>query len=159
MSIDLVGGIGRHALWLAKRNWQVTVVDISEVAILKLEQTARQLRLPMEMFALDASDFFFQPNHFDLIVMYYHFDRNICRKVFSALRPGGFLICKSVLVWDSYEGPAPVNLKPLARGEILAALPKLQVVTHQERLVRDRGVVEYVGRRPAGNQASSRVLI
>ena len=33
--LDLAGGIGRHALWLAKKNWQVTVVDISEVAIQK----------------------------------------------------------------------------------------------------------------------------
>jgi 2-polyprenyl-3-methyl-5-hydroxy-6-metoxy-1,4-benzoquinol methylase len=32
-ALDLAGGIGRHALWLAKKNWQVTVVDISEVAI------------------------------------------------------------------------------------------------------------------------------
>lgn len=31
-ALDLAGGIGRHALWLAKRNWRVTVVDISEVA-------------------------------------------------------------------------------------------------------------------------------
>jgi 2-polyprenyl-3-methyl-5-hydroxy-6-metoxy-1,4-benzoquinol methylase len=29
-ALDLAGGIGRHALWLAQRNWRVTVVDISE---------------------------------------------------------------------------------------------------------------------------------
>ena len=40
-ALDLAGGIGRHALWLAKRNWQVTVVDISEVAIRKLDQKAQ----------------------------------------------------------------------------------------------------------------------
>jgi 2-polyprenyl-3-methyl-5-hydroxy-6-metoxy-1,4-benzoquinol methylase len=144
-ALDLAGGIGRHALWLARRHWLVTVVDISEVAILKLEQTARQLNLPLELFALNASDFSFEPEQFDLIVMFYHFDRDICPRVLAALKPGGVVICKSSLSWGGYEGTAPSNIRPLAKGEIVAMLPGLQVMTHQERPVRDRGVVEYVG--------------
>ena len=68
-ALDLAGGIGRHALWLAKRNWQVTVVDISEVAIQKLGQKARQLDLALDLFALDAKEYPFKPAYFDLIVM------------------------------------------------------------------------------------------
>lgn len=148
--LDLAGGIGRHALWLAKRNWQVTVVDISEVAIRKLEQKAQELDLTLELLALDVKEYLFKPTCFDLIVMFYHFDRDICPRVLSALKPGGFLICKSSLSWDSYEGVAPASIRPLARGEILPMLPGLQVMHHQERPVRDRGVVEYVGKKPAG---------
>jgi hypothetical protein len=55
------------------------------------------------------------------------------------------LIFKSSLVWDGYEGPAPANPQPLAKNEILAIFPTLQVMIHRERPVRDRGVVEYVG--------------
>ena len=55
-ALDLAGGIGRHALWLAKRNWQVTVVDISEVAIRKLEQKTQQLDLTLELLALDVKE-------------------------------------------------------------------------------------------------------
>jgi SAM-dependent methyltransferase len=146
-ALDLAGGIGRHALWLAKRNWQVTVVDISEVAIRKLDQKARQLNLTLDLFALDAKEYLFQPAYFNLIVMFYHFDRDICPKVLSTLRPGGFLICKSSLSWDSYEGAAPASIRPLARSEILSMLPGLRVMHHQERPVRDRGVVEYVGKK------------
>ena len=149
-ALDLAGGIGRHALWLAKRNWQVTVVDVSEVAIRKLDQKARQLNLTLDLFALDAKEYCFKPAVFDLIVMFYHFDRDICPRVLSTLKPGGFLICKSSLSWDSYEGAAPVSIRPLERSEILSALPGLQVMHHQERPVRDRGVVEYVGRKPSG---------
>src|SRR6266850_6453924 len=54
-ALDLAGGIGRHALWLAKRNWQVTVVD-SEVAIRKLEQKTQQLDLKLELLALDVKE-------------------------------------------------------------------------------------------------------
>ena len=147
-ALDLAGGVGRHALWLAKRNWQVTVVDISEVAIRKLNQKARQLDLTLELFALDAMEYEFEPTHFDLIVLYYHFDRDICPKILSALKPGGFLICKCSLRWNPGEEFAPISTRPLGRNEILSMFPALRVIHHQERPVRDQGVVEYVGKRP-----------
>jgi SAM-dependent methyltransferase len=146
-ALDLAGGIGRHALWLAKRNWQVTVVDISEVAIRKLDQKTQQLGLTMNLFALDAKEYDFEPAYLDLVVMFYHLDREICPQVLAALRPGGFLICKSSVCCDSYEGVAPANLRPLAKNEILSLFPELSVLHHQERPVRDRGVVEYVGKK------------
>jgi len=144
-ALDLAGGIGRHALWLAEKSWHVTVIDISEVAIHKLGQKALDLGLALNLFARDASEYSFETAKFDLIVMFYHFDRSICAKVLSALKPGGFLICKSSLIWDGSEGPAPADLRPLAKNEIVAMLPTLQVMIHRERPVGDRGVVEYVG--------------
>src|ERR1700736_771630 len=37
-ALDLAAGLGRHARWLAERGWQVSAVDISEVALGKLGQ-------------------------------------------------------------------------------------------------------------------------
>lgn len=147
-ALDLAGGIGRHALWLAKRSWQVTVVDISEVAIRKLDQKARQLDLKLDLLALDAAKYKFESTHFDLIVLYYHFDRDICPRILSALKLGGFVICKSSLSWNPDGGFAPISINPLERNEILSMFPALRVIHHQERPVRDRGAVEYVGKRP-----------
>jgi len=149
-ALDLAGGIGRHALWLAKKNWQVTVVDISEVAIRKLGQNAHRLDLALNLLALDARKYAFEPASFDLVVMFYHFDREVCARVLSALKPGGLLICKSSLVWNTYEGLAAPNLRPLEKGEILTQLAELQVMIHNERPVRDRGVVEFVGLKQGG---------
>ena len=147
-ALDLAGGIGRHALWLAKRNWQVTVVDISEVAIRKLGQNAQRFDLTLNLLALDAKEYAFEPASFDLVVMFYHLDRDICPQVVSTLKPGGFLICKSSVCWDSYDGVAPANIRPLAKGEILSLFPELPVLHHQERPVRYRGVAESVGKKP-----------
>ena len=146
-ALDLAGGIGRHALWLAKRNWQVTVVDISEVAIRKLDQDAQRLDISLNLLALDAREYAFEPASFDLIVMFYHLDRDICPQALSTLKPGGFLICKSSVCWGAYEGVARANLRPLAKCEILSLFPELPVLYHQERPVRDRGVAEYVGKK------------
>ena len=32
-ALDVAGGVGRHALWLAERGWKVRLVDVSEVGI------------------------------------------------------------------------------------------------------------------------------
>ncbi len=145
-ALDLAAGLGRHALFLAQRKWKVTTVDISKVAIRTLGQKAQQLNVILDMFALDAKDYLFPSNQFDLVVMFYHFDRDLLSKVLSSLKPGGLLICKSYMIWLSYDGTAPRNLQPLKNGELLSMLPGLQVLHHKERPVRDHGVVEYVGR-------------
>jgi SAM-dependent methyltransferase len=146
MALDLAGGVGRHALWLASRSWQVTVVDLSEVAIGKLSQTARDLNLKLDAIAGDASEYQFVPAQFDLIVLFYHLDRGLFPKIFFALKPGGLLVCKMSLRWNSEASPA-ATLNVLQRDELPSLIPQLQVLQHQERPVRDRGVVELVGRK------------
>jgi tellurite methyltransferase len=153
--LDLAGGLGRHALWLASRGWRVNVVDISEVAIGRLRQTALQLDLPLDLFAMAATEYQFEPAQFDLIVLFYHLDRSLCEKMMSALKPGGFLICKTSLRWDSNENLTPSNADPLERNEILSLVPGLGVMDHRERPVLDRGVVEFVGRKPEATSAIS----
>src|SRR6266481_6045689 len=55
-ALDLAGGLGRHALWLASRGWQVTVVDVSDVAIGKLRQAALEKDVKLELLVADASE-------------------------------------------------------------------------------------------------------
>jgi SAM-dependent methyltransferase len=146
-ALDLGAGLGRHALFLAQRQWNVTTVDISEVAVRALSEKALHLGVSLKTLAIDAKDYPFALNQFDLIIMFYHFDRDIVPSALDALKPGGFILCKSSMIWSRYEGKTPANLQPLGSGEILSMLPGLQVLRHEERPVRDRGVVEYVGQK------------
>ncbi len=93
-ALDLAAGLGRHTLWLAERAWQVSAVDVSEVAIAKLRQAAGQLNVKINLFAIDAAEYDFEPERFDLIVLFYHLERNLFPKIVSALKPGGLFICK-----------------------------------------------------------------
>src|ERR1700738_4550657 len=49
VALDLAGGLGRHALWLASRSWQVWGVDLSEVAIRKLNYAALELNVSLHL--------------------------------------------------------------------------------------------------------------
>ncbi len=146
-ALDLAGGLGRHSLWLAGKSWQVSVVDVSEVAIQKLSQAALQQNVELDLVVGDASDYKFEPARFDLIVLFYHFDRNLFPKIVSALKPGALLICKMSLRWDSGEALTTSGTNPLHRNELPSLVAGLHLLHHGERPVRDRGVVEFVGKK------------
>ncbi len=146
-ALDLAGGLGRHALWLASRQWRVTVVELSDVAIGKLSHAARELNVIVDLFAGDAAKYKFELARFDLIVLFYHLDRSLFPKIVFALKPGGLLICKMSLRWDPGERVTTVMTDPLHRNELPSLVPELDILHHQERPVRDRGVVEFVGRK------------
>src|ERR1700674_2551867 len=147
VALDLAGGLGRHALWLASRSWQVTVVEFSDVGVGRLSQAALELNVNLDLFAGDAAEYKLEPAHFDLIVLFYHLDRSLFPRIGSALQPGGLLICKMSLRWDSGERLTTASTNPLHRNELPSLVPELDVLHHQERPVRDRGVVEFVGRK------------
>jgi SAM-dependent methyltransferase len=147
VALDLAGGVGRHGLWLASRSWQVTVVDLSDVAIRKLSRAALELNVELELLVGDASEYKFKPGRFDLIVLFYYLDRDLFPKIVSALKPGGLLIRKMSLRWNSVGTSTAVSTNPLDRDELPSRVPELDVLHHQERPVRDRGVAEFGGRK------------
>jgi SAM-dependent methyltransferase len=146
-ALDLAAGLGRHAIWLTERAWQVTAIDVSEVALGKLLQAAGQLKVKINLFAMDAAEYKFAPAGFDLIVLFYHLDRGLFPKIASALKPGGLFICKMAVHWGSETSPAKTGARPLLRNEFVSLVPGLDVIDHDERPVRDRGVIEFVGRK------------
>jgi SAM-dependent methyltransferase len=137
-ALDLAAGLGRHALWLAERAWQVSAVDVSEVAIGKLSQTAAQLNVKIKLFAIDAAEYDFDTARFDLIVLFYHLDRTLFPKIVSALNPGGLFICKMAVSWGPQIASPTGNFKPLGKNELASLVPDLQAVTYHERPVTAR---------------------
>jgi len=135
-ALDLAAGLGRHSLYLADRQWDTTAVDISAVAIEKLKAA----NPAVDTHVLDVADYHLERESFDLIVLYYHFDRTLFPEIFSALKPGGLFICKLAV---SYAG----NYPALQKEEFLSLVTDFRLITHVERPVRDRGVVEYLGKK------------
>ncbi|WP_121749025.1 class I SAM-dependent methyltransferase [Streptomyces sp. E2N166] len=98
-ALDLGCGDGGDSLWLARRGWRVTAVDISTVAAERLSGHARSLGLgdlvAAEQHDLRAS---FPGGRFDLVSAHYlhtPFDLDraaVLRTAAHALRPGGRLL-------------------------------------------------------------------
>ncbi|WP_049567763.1 class I SAM-dependent methyltransferase [Nonomuraea sp. SBT364] len=98
-ALDLGCGAGGDAIWLARRGWHVTAVDISATAVERVRDRARELgvggRVVTERHDLAES---FPAGRFDLVsAQYFHTpfpllrDR-VLRAAAGALRPGGLLL-------------------------------------------------------------------
>ncbi len=98
-ALDLGCGDGGDALWLARRGWHVTAVDVSAVAVERLAGLARSHglgdRVVAERHDLRGT---FQRGTFDVVCAHYlhtPFDMDraaVLRAAAHALRPGGRLL-------------------------------------------------------------------
>src|ERR1035441_2770581 len=56
-ALDLAGGAGRHAIWLAKQGWEVTLIDVSDAGVEQARQNAGPLASHMHFVVDDLTHF------------------------------------------------------------------------------------------------------
>jgi len=147
-ALDLAGGAGRHALWLAKRGWQVKLVDVSEVGIELAQQNARQQNVTIETEILDLN---YVPDlgreQYDLVVVFLYLKRELFPALIAALKPEGFLIYKTYSTEQRKFSGGPTHpLHLLEPNELLRAFSSLRVL-HYHETVSGKGVAELVGQK------------
>jgi SAM-dependent methyltransferase len=93
-ALDIAGGAGRNAIWLARRGLDVTLVDISDVALDKAERRAATSgltsRLKLVHHDLDT-ELPFAPL-FDLVLVFHYLNRARRNDFVSLLHDGGMLV-------------------------------------------------------------------
>lgn len=68
-ALDIGAGEGRNSIHLARNHWSVTSVDLSSVALGRLEQNAERLGLKIDTFCGSLAEFSKSAGQFDLIVI------------------------------------------------------------------------------------------
>jgi tellurite methyltransferase len=146
-ALDLAGGVGRHAVWLARRGWGVTLIDISDLAIAKAQQNAGAYRHRLTVKRSDAAHFKASPRTYAVILVFFYLERKIFPELINALRPGGLLIYKTYTELQLKFGKAPAHpMYLLKQNELLRAFSKLKVL-HYGETIRDRGTAQLVARK------------
>ncbi len=67
-AIDLGAGEGRNALWLAQRGWNVTAVDVSDIALQRLAERAGEAKVTIRTLALRFKEYFALGEKAELVV-------------------------------------------------------------------------------------------
>ena len=148
-ALDVAGGVGRHALWLAERGWQIKLVDVSEAGIELARQNARQRNAEIEAQVLDlnhAPDL--GRDQYDLVMVFFYLQRELFPALIAALKPGGFLIYKTYSTEQRKFSGGPTHpLHLLEPNELLRAFSSLRVL-HYRETVKEKGVAELVAQKP-----------
>jgi tellurite methyltransferase len=148
-ALDVAGGAGRNALWLAERGWRVKLIDISDVAVRLADQRARELvagSLTTEVRDVSAWPDF-GDGEFHLIVVFYFLDRQLFPALIRALKPGGYLVYRTYTVEQRGFGAGPSDPRYLLEpNELREAFASLQVL-HFRETVTDKATAELVARK------------
>ncbi len=127
-ALDIACGIGGTALWLARRGWHVTAVDVSNEALEKASAAAvteglerRITLLPVDL--NHGSDSWRPaPTSADLVTCFYYLNRELWPALRAAVRPGGVFIHETFNVYQQAQRRPSSPDKLLQPGELLAQM-------------------------------------
>lgn len=149
-ALDVAGGTGRHALWLAERGWKVKLADVSEAG-LELARKNVQSLFPSTVSAevLDLQTVRdLGKEKYDLVLVFLYLQRELFPALMRTLKPGGFLIYKTYTIDQRQFSGGPTNpMHLLQPNELLRAFAELRILYYHES-VREKGVAELVARKP-----------
>jgi len=96
-ALDVGCGEGADTIWLARRGWTVTSIDISDVAIGRARDAAQRAGVAVEWICGDALGVLFPARSFDLVSMQYPAlpkaaGEAAVRALLDAVRSGGLLL-------------------------------------------------------------------
>ena len=150
-ALDVAGGAGRHAVWLAERGLKVTIVDASQIALDHAGRRAASRKVPLTTVRRDLEAGGLVGGLWDVVLMYHFLDRAVLASAPGALERRGVLIfCQPTLRnLERHDRPGPQYL--LEEGELadLVAGWRLEVLLLEETWgVEGRHEARFVGRRP-----------
>lgn len=91
-ALDVAGGAGRHALWLAEQGCDVTLVDISPTALALAAEDARKRGLHLETVHADLETDPLPAGPWDVILCFHYLQRSLFPEMIARLAPGGLLV-------------------------------------------------------------------
>jgi tellurite methyltransferase len=91
-ALDVAGGAGRHAIWLARRGLDVTLIDVSDVGLARARERARAAGVDLITREVDLETAPLPPGPWDVIVVFHFLSRPLFPALAAALAPGGLLV-------------------------------------------------------------------
>ena len=150
-ALDLAGGTGRHAIWLAQQGWEVTLIDISETGVEEARQHAGPLASHLHFVVDDLTHFQASQTEFEtvfeLVTAFFYLEREIFSEMVKAVRPGGLLVYKTYTLTQAKLAGGPKNPAHLLEpGELLHLADGLRILHYQEE-VAETATAELVARK------------
>jgi len=147
-ALDVAGGSGRHALWLAELGLDVTLVDVSDIGLELAVAEARRRGVGVDALQRDLESRGLPPGPWDVIVCFHYFHRPLFASFGDVLAPAGLLICEIATVRNLERHDRPPRPYLVEEGELRASVGGLDIVSYGEGWVDDdRHCARLVARR------------
>jgi len=149
-ALDVAGGCGRHAVWLAQHGLDVTLIDVSDLALERAERRFAQAGVRVRMLRADLDDDVPSLPLFDAIVMFHYLNRQRRDEIAHLLAAGGLVIAAQPTVTnlERHASPSRRFLVETGELELWARGLNLEIIVAREGWTADgRHEAELVARR------------
>ena len=131
-ALDVAGGSGRNALWLARRGLSVTLVDVSDEALRLASEAARKQELALSVQQTDLEEAGLPPGPWDLIVITNYLWRPLFAAVPEVLARGGVFVFVQPTRSNLERHPKPSARFLLGDGELPGLIQGLETLRYEE---------------------------
>jgi len=150
-ALDVAGGAGVNAVWLARRGLEVTIVDVSDVALRLAADAASEAGVPLAALRMDLEAEPLPEGPWDVIVCTYFLHRPLLAAFPAALAPGGWLVFAHATRKNLERHARPGLRHLLEDGELGSLVSGLEVMRLAEGWFEEgRHEARLVARRPQG---------
>jgi tellurite methyltransferase len=131
-ALDVAGGLGKDALWLARRGLDVTLLDVSDVALERAAATAREAGVALQVQRVDLETAPLPRGPYDVVLCLNFLWRPLFAAFAGVLAPGGLLIFAQPTRSNLQRNPHPSARFLLEDGELPGLLQGLEIVSYTE---------------------------
>ncbi|MFN0016801.1 MAG: class I SAM-dependent methyltransferase [Pirellulaceae bacterium] len=131
-AIDVAGGAGRNAIWLAQRGLEVTIADVSPRGLELAATRARETGVNIDLLKTDLEDGPFPAGPWDLILNVCYLWRPLYAVYPRVLSPGGLLVIIQPTKKNLERHPKPPAGFLLNDGELPSLVNGFEIVHYQE---------------------------
>lgn len=125
----IADGEGRNGVWLAQQGMHVTSFDVSDIALAKANQFAKDSQVNIQYSLCDTDGFDWQANSYDAIIAIFiqfadpEMRARIFKQVHRALKPGGIFILQGYTPKQlEYKTGGPSLIEHLYTEEMIRVL-------------------------------------
>jgi tellurite methyltransferase len=145
-ALDVAGGPGRNALWLATRGVDVTLADVSPVALELARDAAAMAGVSLKLVEADLETGSLPPGPFDLVVAIDYLHRPLFSAFPKVLARGGLLVYAQATRKNLERNAHPSARFLLDDGELSRLVPALAIIRYEEGWFGDRHEARLVAR-------------
>jgi len=133
-ALVLAVGEGRNGVYLARKGFRVTGIDISDVALKKAHRLAKEYNVKINLIQGNLKFYKIPENKYDLIVNVTYFRKGLIPSIKAGLKRGGAVVFENYTV-DHLKYPAGLSVPKrflVEKGELRALFSDFQILDYQE---------------------------
>lgn len=147
-ALDIAGGAGRNALWLAARGLDVTLVDISTAALRLADQAAAAAGVRLNTLAADLDTDPLPVGPWHAVLSFHFLWPPLFELVPSLLAPGGLLVYVQPTRKNLERNASPSRRFLLEDGRLPELVSGLDILHYEEGWQEGRHEARLLARRP-----------